>query len=113
MHEYSLVLALLDEVTAQAAAHPGASVRRVEVQLGEQAGVVPELLVTAFEVAREQTVAASAELVLARVPACWRCPRCAREIPAGERLACSSCGEPAKLVAGDELTLMRLELEVP
>ncbi|MBN2191508.1 MAG: hydrogenase maturation nickel metallochaperone HypA [Polyangiaceae bacterium] len=112
MHEYSLVLSLLEHVAAQAAAHPGASVRRVEVRIGEQAGVVVEQFATAFELARRDTVAAEAELVLERVPARWACPGCAREIPSGDRLACPDCGDPAHLVAGDELYLMRLELEV-
>ena len=113
MHEYSLVLSLLEQVEAQAAAHPGATVRRVEVRLGEQSGVVAELFTTAFEVAREGTVAAEAELLLERVPARWACSGCAREFSSGERLTCSECGDPARLVAGDELHLMRLELEVP
>jgi len=113
MHEYSLVLALLEQVEAHVAAHPGAAVRRVELRVGDQAGVVPELLQTAFEVARERTPAARAELVIERVPARWACPRCARGLEEGEPLVCATCGEPARLVAGDELDLLRLELEVP
>ncbi len=113
MHEYSLVLALLEQVAAHVAAHPGAAVRRVELRVGDQAGVVPELLETAFEVAREHTPAAQAELVIERVPARWACPRCAREVAGDGPLVCGACGEPARLVAGDELDLLRLELEVP
>jgi hydrogenase nickel incorporation protein HypA/HybF len=113
MHEYSLVLALLEQVEAQVASHPGATVRRVQLRIGDQAGVVPELLQTAFEVAREHTVAAGAELAVERVPARWSCPRCGRDVPEGERLDCAGCGGPARLVAGDELILSRLELEVP
>ncbi len=113
MHEYSLVLALFEQVEQHLVARPGAVVRRVVVQVGEYSGVVPELLATAFEVAGEQTACAGAELVLDPVPARWSCSDCARDVAGGEVLTCTACGAPARLVAGEELNLMRIELEVP
>ncbi len=112
MREDSLVSALLDRVEREAREHQAVAVARVRLRVGDLAGVEPDLLRTAFEMARAGTVCAGAELELVAVPARWACRGCAAPIAAGERLACPACGEPAKLVEGDELILDRLEMEV-
>lgn len=71
-----------------------------------------DLFATAYEVFREQTVCAGAELSLRTVPALWTCPRCARAIPPGSPLRCSDCALPARLAHGDEIVLERIEMEV-
>lgn len=112
MHEYSIVSALVDQVEARARAHPGARVRRVEVAIGELAGVDPTLLATAFTTFRAHTVCADAELAIEARAATWTCPRCAAVIPRGARLRCDACDAPARLAGGDEILLQRIELEV-
>ncbi|HVV82460.1 MAG TPA: hydrogenase maturation nickel metallochaperone HypA [Kofleriaceae bacterium] len=112
MHEYSIVSALVDQV-AQAAEPRGARVQRVHVAIGELAGVDIELLRTAFDTFRARTVCEDAELEVRPVAAAWRCARCDAAIEAGAVLRCPGCGRPARLTAGDEIVLERIELEVP
>jgi hydrogenase nickel incorporation protein HypA/HybF len=114
MHEYSLVHALFDQLSAQAAARGATSVRKVTVGMGELAGVDPELFQTAFQTFRGATPFPEVELSLRWVPARWVCPRCAQAFKRGAVLRCQECGGlPARLAAGDELTLERIEMEVP
>ncbi len=113
MHEYSIVSALVDQVQHQLAAHPGAIVRRINVRIGELAGVEIELFRTAFETFRDRTVCAGAELAIEAVPAHWQCVRCTRPIAAGAVLRCPECGRPARLATGGEIILERIEMEVP
>ncbi|MEO8551457.1 MAG: hydrogenase maturation nickel metallochaperone HypA [Kofleriaceae bacterium] len=113
MHEYSIISALVDNVQAAMAPHPGAIVRRLHVQIGEQAGVEIELLRTAFETCRERSVCAGAELEIHAVAAAWSCVGCGRSIEPGAVLKCPACGRPARLVAGGEIILERIEMEVP
>ena len=47
------------------------------------------------------------------VPALWRCPGCGEGLARGARLHCPTCDRPARLAAGDEIVLERIELEVP
>lgn len=112
MHEYSIVQSLLELVQEQAQRHGAQRVRRVKIRVGELAGVVPELIETAFEFARVGTVCETAQIEVERVAAQWRCPTCDRAFAPGEPLACEACGVSAKLVAGEELDLMNMELEV-
>ncbi len=112
MHEYSIAAALLERVAAEADKYGARSVRRVTVRLGELSGVEPELLSAAFELARENTACASAELEVDYVKARWGCRDCELEVDPKVALLCASCGGSARLVAGEELDLCSLELEV-
>jgi hydrogenase nickel incorporation protein HypA/HybF len=113
MHEYSIVSALLERVQREVDGHPGAVVRRLHVRIGELAGVEIELLRTAFETFRARGACDGAELDVDAVPAAWECPRCRRAIATGAILRCPACDRPARLAAGDDIILERIEMEVP
>ena len=113
MHEYSIVQALIDRVADEARRRGATAVHRVSIGIGELAGVEIELLTTAYATFKSCTVCAEAELAVESVPARWECPACARAIAAGAMLQCSDCHVPAALVSGGEITLNRIELEVP
>jgi hydrogenase nickel incorporation protein HypA/HybF len=112
MHEYSIVQALMGQVERQAARHGATAVRRLEVRIGELSGVEVELLKTAYEMVRERTICDGASLEITSVPARWECRSCGRAIAPGAALRCQDCGSVARLAAGDEIMLDRIELEV-
>ncbi|HEX7831012.1 MAG TPA: hydrogenase maturation nickel metallochaperone HypA [Thermoanaerobaculia bacterium] len=111
MHEYSIVQSLVDSVAA-AVGNQDAAVQRVDVAIGELAGVDCTLLATAFEVFREGTLCAHATLTIDRITARWECTRCEGEVARGGFLRCPACNAPARLATGDEIVLQRIELEV-
>ena len=112
MHEYGLVDALIERVAREAAPRQ-ARVRRLHVAVGELAGVDVELLRTAYDTFRPATVCADAALDVRAVAAVWQCPGCGQVLAPGAPLQCPDCGRPARLAAGDEIVLERIELEVP
>src|SRR5689334_2516549 len=93
MHELSIALSILDLVAEGAEPH-GGRVAAVHLRLGPLSGVVPEALVSAFELAREGTSLAEAELVVESVPIIAYCPACAAEVtpPSFPELCCPTCG---------------------
>ncbi|HEY4645421.1 MAG TPA: hydrogenase maturation nickel metallochaperone HypA [Steroidobacteraceae bacterium] len=112
MHELAVCQALLDEVERIARARRAKRVAAVRVRVGALAGVEPELLQRAYEVARAGTLAEDASLAIEDSPVRVYCPRCGNEgtvqVP---RLVCAACGEwRTEVVAGDDLTLMSVEL---
>ena len=112
MHEYSIVQALLERVEAEASRRGAAAIHRLHVRIGEASGVEIELLRTAYGVFRERTLCENAELAILPVAARWQCPRCGVEILRGSILRCPDCALPARLAAGDEIFLDRIEMEV-
>ncbi len=112
MHEYSIVQSLVDSVESVAAQHPGAAVHHLYVQIGELAGVDCDLLQTAYETFRFGTICAGAPITIERIAARWECSRCGASFTPGAVLRCASCSEPARLAAGDEILLRRIEMEV-
>ncbi len=113
MHEYSLVLSLIERVEQEMKTHAATAAHRVTVSVGELSGVESELLATAFEIAREDSSLKSTELVVRSVSARWQCPVCSRDIDSKSTLNCEPCGSPAQLTEGGEILFESVELEVP
>ncbi len=114
MHEYSLIQSMLSRVGDEARRRNALRVHALAIRVGDLSGVDPELLAGAWEIAREGTPCAGAELRVTRMPASWSCPRCGKAFARGEVLKCSACGVPAVLSDGaDALTLDSIEMEVP
>jgi len=112
MHEMSIALSLLDLAAEEGERH-GGRVAAIHLRLGPLSGVVKEALVSAYDLARETTPLANAELVVEEVPVVAYCPACAAEQPlaAVYDLSCPACGTPTPtIVRGRELEVVALEL---
>ena len=112
MHEYSVIQALMGRVEAEASARQAVAVHRVRIRIGEVSGIEPDLLVTAFDMVRGEGICRAARLEIERVAARWGCPQCGGTIRLGDVLQCPDCSRPAALLAGDEIMLDQIELEV-
>ena len=112
MHEYSLVSAMVDRIEREARARNAVAVHRLAVRIGAVSGVEPELFASAFTLVR-QGLLEHAVLDVRRAEAQWACPACGAAIASGGPLRCAACGEPAKLLSGDEILLEQIEMEVP
>jgi hydrogenase nickel incorporation protein HypA/HybF len=114
MHELSIALSILDVAAEEAAKQAGARVRAVHLRLGLLSGVVQRALLSAFEMAREDSPLVGAELIVEEVPIRIRCPRCQAERPVVsiQELVCSECGAAsAEVTQGRELEVVALEIE--
>jgi hydrogenase nickel incorporation protein HypA/HybF len=103
----------MERVEAEARARHAAAVHRLSIRIGELSGVDVGLLTTAFTTFRERTICERAELDVQSIPARWECEDCGSVIGQGSVLQCSRCGRAARLAAGDEIMLDRIEMEVP
>jgi len=113
MHELSIALSIL-ELAEEEGEHRGSRVAAVHVKLGRLSGVVKEALASAFELAREGTALALAELVIDEVPLVIHCSSCAadRAPDSAFELRCPACGALTnEIVSGRELEVHALEIE--
>jgi hydrogenase nickel incorporation protein HypA/HybF len=115
MHELSVAQALVEQVEDLARQHRASGVHLIRVRVGPLAGVVPEMLATAFPLAAAGTRAEAARLELVDAPIRVRCPSCHAETEARpNKLVCGACGEwRTEVVSGSELILETVELDIP
>ncbi|AYN43043.1 hydrogenase maturation nickel metallochaperone HypA [Streptomyces dangxiongensis] len=112
MHELSIATAIVEQAGEIARADGAGDVSSVTVRVGELAGVVPDALHFAFEVARDGTALAAARLVVERVPAQAWCGECAEEFALGMPpfFWCPRCDRPSReLRSGRELEITGVE----
>jgi hydrogenase nickel incorporation protein HypA/HybF len=103
VHELSIATAIIERAGELARADGTGAVSAVTVRVGELAGVVPDALDFAFEVAR---------LVVEQVPAQAWCGPCAEEFPVGMPpfFWCPRCDRPSSdLRSGRELEITGIE----
>lgn len=113
MHEYSIVQNLIDLCEQNAEANNATKVCKVVVGIGEMSSVEPQLLKTAFDTFKFETVAADAILEIQRISLKAECFECKADfVPTVSNFLCPKCGSAdTKLVSGDELLLLSLEIE--
>jgi hydrogenase nickel incorporation protein HypA/HybF len=113
MHELAICEALIAQVGA-IAAEKAARVAKVHLGIGPLSGVEPHLLEAAYPLAAAGTAAEGSALAIKDIPVRVRCSICGKETEAtANRLLCGSCGAwRTAVVAGDEMLLLRVELEV-
>ena len=113
MHELSVCLSLLDQVSSIAAEHRARRVTRIELAVGPLSGVEADLLRSAWPIACAGTIAVDAEFVVGESAIVVHCETCGAETPAtANRLVCGACGDfRTRLASGDEMILQRVELD--
>jgi len=113
MHELAVAQALVEQVDAVITQHRATRASLIRVRIGPLAGVVPELLASAFPLAAAGSRMEHAELDLVEAPIQVHCQTCGAETEAAmNRLVCGACGDwHTQLISGDELLLESVELE--
>jgi hydrogenase nickel incorporation protein HypA/HybF len=113
MHELSIATSIVETVREHVAGAGGGEVRRVTLRIGRLAGVHEDALRFSFDLVREGTPLAAAELAVIDVPVRIWCPTCGTEVelPGVQSFACPACGtRSGDIRAGRELDLESIEL---
>ncbi|ADH84934.1 hydrogenase maturation nickel metallochaperone HypA [Desulfurivibrio alkaliphilus] len=112
MHEMSLAINIVALAEAECRAAGAGRIRRVEVEVGGLAGVMPEALRFCFAAACRETMAEGAELEIIVVDGQGECASCRRPAPMAEHFAlCPACGGLMRPLQGQELRLAAIEVD--
>lgn len=108
MHELALTQSIV-EVCAERA--EGARVRRVTLEIGELAAVMPEALRFCFDVCADGTPLKGARLEIIDIAGRGRCRACGAHVEMKDYLACCSCGSfDIECIAGEGLRVKEMEV---
>lgn len=115
MHEWSLACELVRQAEQEALSRGAVKVLSLTARVGLLTGVVPELLIRSYEMARMETLLEDAALLVESQPVRARCPSCGATSTFQEfGLVCPVCGALGlEVLEGEEIVLTRMELEIP
>lgn len=113
MHEYSIVQSLLNSCEEHTQKNGATKVKKITLKIGVLSGVEPELLQTAFDTFKENTVAHESEMIINIQPLVIRCNDCQKQMQIDDfEFKCQGCGSlSVSAIDGEEMYLMSLELE--
>lgn len=111
MHEFSIALAVTEQISKMAEEKHVAKVTKVTLSIGVISGVEPESLRLVFPFAAEGSVAEGAELVIEQVPVTFHCKACGHQ-SVKERFVpeCDACrSTDLNITAGREMLIKSVE----
>ena len=113
MHEYSIVISLIDKCQEQVKAHKAKKVTKLVVKVGVLSGVEIELLQRAFDGFKEDSVCSDAKMQIYQQKVVVFCKECNKEHTLEKfEFICPTCkGYQLDILDGEDLFLMQLELE--
>lgn len=114
MHELSIIASLFDILVEKAKEQNAKKIVRVVLQVGKLSGVVPDFLVSSFDIYKKGTLAEEAVLEITAVLLKVRCQSCGTEIVIEDYIfSCPACrSTDLKILEGTELLLEKIELEL-
>ncbi|WP_418179028.1 hydrogenase/urease nickel incorporation protein HypA [Aliarcobacter lanthieri] len=113
MHEYSIVQSLLESCEEYARVNKAKKVTKVVVKIGVLSGVEPELLQTAFDTFKEQTICHDAQFLINVQKIEILCNDCqTKSTLEKHEFSCPKCQSTnLKVTDGEDMYLMSLELD--
>ncbi len=109
----SIVSGILRIAEDEARAAEARVINSIELEIGQLAGIEIESLNFCFDVARRDTMAAEAALVIHDIPGLGFCPTCAKNVPVEFHLAvCGECDEAlVDVFQGRELRVKSINVD--
>ena len=114
MHEVSIALAIVDEITERAAQAQAAKISAVYLRVGRLTAIDERALQFAWDLATSNTPAFNSKLVIDFVPLAIACKQCNAErvIDEGMLPICPVCGNSSNaIVRGRELLITAMEVD--
>jgi hydrogenase nickel incorporation protein HypA/HybF len=112
MHELSIAMSIV-ELAEEEAEQRGVQIRAIHLKLGPLSGVVRKALLSAYEMACEQTSLQGCQLIIEEVPLVGFCPKCVapRTLASMQWFCCPECESPiSEVLQGRELQVTALEV---
>lgn len=113
MHEASIAISLIETVADLCQKEGYSSIESVRLKVGKAAGILPDALLFAFDVAKAGTPASQAQLIIEYIPLGGFCRECGSQFESGERFiySCPDCQSSAiKITTGDEMQIVDMEV---
>lgn len=114
MHELSVMQSILDIVLDFAKKNNAKQVTKINLEVGEMSGIVPDWMQKYFDFVSEGTIAEKSVLNIDWVPAVIKCRNCGKEFKVDKKdmqFFCSKCeSKDIELISGRGYLLKSIEI---
>lgn len=113
MHEMSIAIDIIDMVVETARRENAAQVERIEIEIGQLSGLLPDFIRVCLEAASQNTLAEEASFRIKTIPGRAECKHCHTcfDFPA-YMTPCPKCGEyGASPLQGTEIKLVSITFD--
>ena len=114
MHEASIAISLLETISGLCQKEGYNSIETVRLKVGKASGILPDALLFAFDIAKANTIASQAELIIEHIAIGGFCSECGSQFDSEERYiySCPACKSKAiKITRGGELQIIDMEVD--
>lgn len=113
MHEFSIVESLISTVVNECRNAGFNKIEKIRILIGKASGVMPEALLFAFDILKEDTITKDATLIIEEALLTGRCNNCDRIFTTEEAFifSCPNCHHSTfEIIAGQELNIIDIEV---
>lgn len=112
MHELSIAQNIISACEAEAAKHNSKSITKIVLRIGEFTGVVKEALDFAFDISKQNTTAAEADIEYEIIPLRTHCKSCNETFSDTKEFNfyCPKCGGVLEIKSGRELEIKYIDI---
>lgn len=113
MHEASIAASLIETVSEQCRRSGYQRIESVNVKIGRASGIMPDALMFAFDIVKDDSLAKGAVLHIEEIPVGGRCRDCNSDFTVEEEyvLSCPRCGGLSfEVTTGRELDIVDMEV---
>jgi hydrogenase nickel incorporation protein HypA/HybF len=119
MHELAITQSIFNQALAEAKKHKAKRIKKIKLQVGEGAAIVPDCVQFYYDTLKKGTIAEQSVLEFEIVPLKIRCPQCKKEIkmPQASDIDFSSykipcdCNKGIEIVAGNDMIIEYIDIE--
>ena len=116
MHEVSVALGMVDELTRIARENNAEKILTVNLKIGRLSGIVTDSLEFAFDAIKaDNPLIACSRIVIKEIPLVYQCNECSKDFEADDIYFpdCPECGSnDLKIISGEEQHIENVELEI-
>jgi hydrogenase nickel incorporation protein HypA/HybF len=116
VHEFSIVMGMVNEVTRIAGENNALKVTSLNLKIGRKSGIVIDSMKFAFDAVKlEYPLLTSAELLIEEIPLIYKCNDCEKKFETDDIFfpPCPYCKSfNLKLLSGEEVDIAKMELEI-
>ncbi len=107
---------ILDIALEHAAQYNAKKITKINLEIGELSGILPEWMQSYFNFVSEGTIAEKAEIVIDWIPALIKCKSCGKKFQVNKenpQLICSECSDNShiEILSGREYTIKSIEVD--